>query len=226
VAGEHCPSCGQARIGFFRYCRRCAFDFDTLPRIRSPRPVPWPETTGPGVASLASVAPPYRSPDVPARASTPPRTGRRSLPAGSHRWLRRILLFGLLCEGLLVLAVAAGLITVGRSAGFDQLPPIGSIWFGGTFDSQTFRLSERLTTVPADDGFALLAHLTRSGSDSQLSLMAALDGAEIASQRVASQGYGDAWWAWHGPLGKPGAWTLEIVDPGGSVLASGSVTAQ
>ncbi len=226
MAGEHCPSCGQARIGFFRFCRRCAFDFDTLPRIRSARPVPWPDTTGPGVASLASVAPPYRAPDATARASTTRRIGGRTPPAGGHRWLRRILLFGLVVECLLVLAVAAGLITVGRSAGFDQLPPAGSIWFGGTFDSQAFRLSERLTTVPAADGFALLAHLNRSGSSTELSLRASLNGAVVASQGVQWQGYGDAWWGRHGPLGEPGAWTLELVDLGGSVLASGSVTAK
>ncbi len=31
MAGEFCPRCGTARVGQFRYCRACQFDFDALP---------------------------------------------------------------------------------------------------------------------------------------------------------------------------------------------------
>jgi hypothetical protein len=33
MATELCPQCGTARIGSFRFCRSCQFDFDALPAI-------------------------------------------------------------------------------------------------------------------------------------------------------------------------------------------------
>lgn len=38
MATESCPRCNAERIGAFRFCRRCAFDFDALPADTSPAP--------------------------------------------------------------------------------------------------------------------------------------------------------------------------------------------
>jgi micrococcal nuclease len=34
-----CQQCGQTRLGNFRFCRACGFDFDTLPKVVVPAPV-------------------------------------------------------------------------------------------------------------------------------------------------------------------------------------------
>ena len=31
MSGQFCPRCGEARVASFRYCAKCAFDFDALP---------------------------------------------------------------------------------------------------------------------------------------------------------------------------------------------------
>jgi hypothetical protein len=38
MAAEYCPRCGTARVGALRFCRSCAFDYDSLPQadVRSP----------------------------------------------------------------------------------------------------------------------------------------------------------------------------------------------
>lgn len=55
-AQEFCPQCGNARIGAFRFCRSCGFDYDSSPPPNSvPRPAAPIANTGarPGVFSMA-----------------------------------------------------------------------------------------------------------------------------------------------------------------------------
>jgi hypothetical protein len=46
-----CPKCGTRRVGAFRFCRSCGFDFDTVPAIHAPvqpmvsQPAPEPDAT-------------------------------------------------------------------------------------------------------------------------------------------------------------------------------------
>jgi len=52
MASTFCPTCGTRRVGAFRYCRSCQFDFDSLdvePAIAAPIAPP---------ASFEMVAPP------------------------------------------------------------------------------------------------------------------------------------------------------------------------
>lgn len=44
--GRVCPTCGQRRAGYFRFCSQCGFDYDTL-APRAPAPVPKPPSLGP-----------------------------------------------------------------------------------------------------------------------------------------------------------------------------------
>lgn len=55
MAAEFCPSCGTARVGSFRFCRSCAFDFDTLtaPAAAQPAVGPPPAVALPVVAPTA-----------------------------------------------------------------------------------------------------------------------------------------------------------------------------
>lgn len=52
MAGDFCPKCGAQRVGEFRFCRSCGFDFDALP---APTVVdaPPPPTEAPSVSSPA-----------------------------------------------------------------------------------------------------------------------------------------------------------------------------
>lgn len=54
MATELCPQCGTARIGSFRFCRSCQFDFDALPTI----------TPAPAAPALAPAAGPAAAPVV------------------------------------------------------------------------------------------------------------------------------------------------------------------
>jgi hypothetical protein len=50
---EYCPNCRTARVGQLRYCRNCAFDYDTLPApTTDPGP---PAASGPSESAPATV---------------------------------------------------------------------------------------------------------------------------------------------------------------------------
>jgi hypothetical protein len=77
---EFCPRCGTPRLGAFRFCRSCQFDYDGLP---ASQPVP------------SVIAPnPFTPPPAPAPASLPqPATGPSTVVAGPgdpSRTLRQI----------------------------------------------------------------------------------------------------------------------------------------
>src|SRR5688500_10480868 len=50
-----CPQCGTPRVGAFRFCRSCAFDFELAPG-HAARPPAWPEELQ--EATAAPIAPP------------------------------------------------------------------------------------------------------------------------------------------------------------------------
>lgn len=51
MASSFCPNCGTPRVGAFRFCRSCQFDFDELAAAPPPRPVaPAPVTAGPAIS--------------------------------------------------------------------------------------------------------------------------------------------------------------------------------
>lgn len=67
MATEFCPPCRTARVGALRYCRSCAFDYDTLP------------------APEVAPAPPVVPPAAPEVRAAPPDTIAVALPGGSSR---------------------------------------------------------------------------------------------------------------------------------------------
>lgn len=102
MATEFCPQCRTARVGALRYCRSCAFDYDTLPAPEAGSAVP-------GVA-----------PEVGAAMSAP-QVQRAAGP--SIEWAGAVILIGgaLACLGSLlpwITATAAFVGTISRN-GFD-----------------------------------------------------------------------------------------------------------
>ncbi len=142
--------------------------------------------------------------------------------------------------GLIILAVVLGaaflvirgdLPGVGSSAPNSgvsapgNVPPVGQIWFGSTFDPNTFSMSGVVTTVSAGESVALVAQLPQSISAGDASMRVSLDGTVILNQALSNvKGSGELFGTTVGPFTIAGTYTYEIVDVGGNVLASGTLT--
>jgi hypothetical protein len=123
------------------------------------------------------------------------------------------------------LIIAVLLAGCGPSANPDDVPPEGEIWFGSTFDTETFELSGRTKEVSTTEVFALVGTLPRSVNASELVIRSVWEGQQVASEPANASGSGEVWGFTYGPLVSPGEWTIEFTDIGGNVLASGTLTA-
>ncbi len=135
--------------------------------------------------------------------------------------------------GLIIVAVVGGAfvvlnngrtptLTTGSSA---NIPPAGSVWFGDSFDSNTFEIRGRKSTVGTTEAFSFVAHLTDAMNSEDLAIRVSFDGQLVSSQRVDATGSSDVWGFSPGPLFAAGEWRYELTDIGGNVLASGTITA-
>src|SRR6187549_2155280 len=73
-------------------------------------------------------------------------------PSGRSRWMAALLIVAL---------VAAGGYVMTGFVRAPSIPPEGTIWFGMSFDPDTFEIRERLTSVGPEDSFVMVARLTR-----------------------------------------------------------------
>jgi hypothetical protein len=111
MAGEYCPQCGTARVGALRFCRSCAFDYDTLPQVE--------------IRSPAVAAPLVAAPDGPPSASTAP----VALPSSTSSRKGWIVLGAVIFAAIVA---AAGFVSLSNSG---TLSPHHDI--AGTFDLKT-----------------------------------------------------------------------------------------
>lgn len=91
MATDFCPRCGEARVGSFRFCRNCRFDFDDLPLAGSgpmrPAPRPTPVAPMPDFRMPTPVAPvPPVTPVAPV-APVSADSGRTAAIAAGVAWL-------------------------------------------------------------------------------------------------------------------------------------------
>jgi hypothetical protein len=107
-----------------------------------------------------------------------------------------------------------------------DLPPTGSVWFGESFDTETFEIRNRMTAVGANEPFSLVAHFPRVVNAEEFAIRLYLDGQLVSSSASNATGSGDLWGYSPGPLFEPGVWRYEFTDIGGNVLASGEITAE
>lgn len=117
------------------------------------------------------------------------------------------------------------LVGCGPVADPAEVPPAGEVWFGSTFDPDTFEISGRTDTVTASETFALVATLPETVDASELMLRATHDGIIVSTEEANAEGTGQVWGFTYGPVGSAGQWTIEFLDIGGNVLAAGTVTA-
>lgn len=107
-----------------------------------------------------------------------------------------------------------------------NIPPVGTAWFGTSFDTSTFEVRGRLTSVGVNDSFVMVAQIPRIMDGSEIVVRVYLDGALVANQQSNASGLGDIWGFNLGPLFAAGTWRYELADIGGNVLAGGQLTAQ
>jgi hypothetical protein len=108
-----------------------------------------------------------------------------------------------------------------------DIPPVGAIWFGTSFNTDTLEISGRLAKVGTTAPFSFVAHLPRSMDAKELALRIYLDGKLVGTTGVGekSSGSGDVWGWSPGPLFEKGTWKYQVTDIGGNVLAVGSIKA-
>ena len=144
-------------------------------------------------------------------------------------------MFGRILLILIALVVVLGVVAVLSNGGLNlggggsssaDVPPVGSIWFGTSFDTTTLELSGRLSSVGVQSAFSMVAHIPQSTDGSKLGLRVYLNGSLLTTATANAKGSGDLWGWSLGPLYQPGTWRYEVTDIGGNVLASGEITAQ
>lgn len=104
-------------------------------------------------------------------------------------------------------------------------PPAGTIWFGQSFDPNTFEIRGKTDTVKASVPFAAVAGIGRTVAGDQMNMRVYLDGMLVSTQGLSWTGSGSVWGWSLGPLYQSGSWRYELTDVGGNVLAGGQVEA-
>jgi hypothetical protein len=239
MPGEFCPRCGTPRVGAFRFCRSCQFDFETLPLTAPPSVASGPtasppsDTTSPAPGLGSPGAPMsfserYRTAELvtPSDASSATANRRRSIPYPIAGYLVASLILG---GALLLLLNALSHSSATPSpvpAANANTPPAGVVWFGTSFDPRTFVVSGRTDTFPAGQPVAVVGHLSETIPQGQ-QITISVDGYAF-STGTAPSGGADLWGivitpGWFTATAGP-AHAITFTDVGGNVLASGSVT--
>ena len=108
--------------------------------------------------------------------------------------------------------------------GSANLPRRGEVWFGDSFDTDTFDVRGRTDRVATAETFAVVAHLRESTVANQLVVRVLLDGQVIANEQAsAATGEGELYGVTLGPLNFAGTYRFEFTDIGGNELASGQL---
>jgi hypothetical protein len=233
AVGGFCPRCGTPRVGAFRFCTKCQYDFDAPPEAQAEplamAPVPPPPAQATPAASFSEqyAGTPYGRPFDQTPSALAPVSSVSDAPK-RRNWL----ILGVIgVIGVLVVAAAIGVVIAAGSPSSGTVqpgnqPPAGTIWFGSSFDPTTFAISGRTSSISVGSPISGVAHLTRSMAGSELSIRVELNGAVIATVKTGWSGSGDIWGFTPVAPTIAGTWTYQLVDVGGNVLASGALTVQ
>jgi len=119
-----------------------------------------------------------------------------------------------------VLATAAGCSSGGVP--LENLPPVGTIWFGASFDATTFAITGQSTTFAQGDKLVMVAHFTRVVPSGQgFNFVVDRTPIKAVTATADTDVYGLALTSALLPLGTH---AFEVDDAGGNALASGTLT--
>jgi hypothetical protein len=102
-----------------------------------------------------------------------------------------------------------------------NVPPVGTIWFGRSFDTTTFELSGQADTFGQSGQIAMVAHLSRKIPGGQ-AINVAVDGVIVKSD-TSSSDYDLFGLTWSAEFFATGTHSIAVQDVGGTTLASGIV---
>jgi hypothetical protein len=142
MSGAFCPRCGEPRIGAFRFCLKCQYDFDSPPasQITSASPTS-AAVQAPIDRPLAPIAP--TSEGLTKATPRQARVRRRKTAKGTSS---RVWVVGLITAIVLILVIGAALVDLAAFGG-------GSKQLGGTLQPSSLPVACRLY----EQGLALVA---------------------------------------------------------------------
>jgi hypothetical protein len=111
-----CPSCGTKRVGNFRFCRSCGFDFDRFEHERASTqgsPAESPVVSAPPVQPPPPVVPVSSVEPVQASAPTRSRSVPPSAAGGASGWWRGVSRQGKFAAAVVAMLLLAGLAAAG-----------------------------------------------------------------------------------------------------------------
>jgi hypothetical protein len=166
-----CPRCGTKRVGNFRFCRSCGFDFDRDEQERDSTqesPTASPVVTASPVQPPPPVVPVPRVDPIQASAPTTSRSVTRSAVGGASRWWR-----GLSRQGKFTAAVLAVLLLAGLAAAGS---PPKQVATGAAQSTATPTAAANNTAVTSPPAAPLdTPEATKSGCDAAFVEAAAID---------------------------------------------------
>ena len=162
---------------------------------------------------------PPPAPDIPqpqplSDASAPAPAIRFASRGSRRRWLAALVV-------VCVVGAGAGHYVMTCGHPFANIPPEGAIWFGTSFDPDSYDVRDRLTSVRPDEEFVMVGRLPRPIAGSRLVIRGYLDGELIKIAWAERTDEGRIWGFNLGPIAMLGTWRFEIAEVGGTALASG-----
>ena len=110
-------------------------------------------------------------------------------------------------------------------ASSPDVPPVGTIWFGASFDSKTLELTGKTTTVGTGDPLVMVANVGKSVTVADLKVRESANGDKRPLLTIKSKAKDTSVFGLEmRRIGTPGKWKYEILDTDGKVLASGTIT--
>ena len=116
------------------------------------------------------------------------------------------------------------LVACGGGVNKADAPPVGTIWFGESFNPTTLAITGRTTTVALGAPAVLVANVGKSMKPEDLKIRASFNGEVVNDQAVSGSGVGEYWGFPITSMPAAGDWLFELLDTGGTVLASGTIT--
>ena len=211
MPGGFCQHCGAAHGDLARFCPKCGQP------LAAPQPVATPPAAPTSFTEKYAGTPFAASPSQTTWTSLAPASSRRPVVIGVVVALVVVVLIGAWQLGLFARFTSSA-----GTAG--NIPPTGQIWFGSSFDTTTFALSGITTTARTGTTVALVALLPRSISTGTANIRVSLNGTQVLNQAVTMTGSGDLFGMTVGPFVVPGTYKYDLVDLGGNVLATGTLT--